>query len=77
MNPEDKYPELKDMKPNEIFVEWAYIVKSKNIIKIHVRKVINKKEKTIFVKALKLEYNVVRNDDPALDELVELTTIEK
>ena len=65
------------MKSNEIFIEWAFIVKTKNIIKIHIRKVIPKKEKTIFVKALKLEYNVVRNDDPALDEVVELTTIEK
>ena len=77
MNLEILYPELKNMKSNEIFIEWAFIVKTKNIIKIHIRKVIPKKEKTIFVKALKLEYNVVRNDDPALDEVVELTTIEK
>jgi hypothetical protein len=77
MNIEKLYPELKDMKANEIFIDWAFIVKSKNIIKIHVRKVILKKEKIIFVKALKLEYNVVRNDDPALDEVVELTTIER
>lgn len=77
MNLEILYSELKDMKPDELFIEWAFIVKSKNIIKIHIKKVIPKKEKTIFVKALKLEYNVVRNDDPALDEVVELTTIEK
>jgi len=77
MNLEILYPELKNMKSNEIFIEWAFIVKTKNIIKIHIKKVIPKKEKTIFVKALKLEYNVVRNDDPALDEVVELTTIEK
>jgi len=77
MNLEIQYPELKNMKSNEIFIEWAYIVKSKNVIKIHVRKVIPKKEKTIFVKALKLEYNVVRSDDSSLDEVVELVTIEK
>lgn len=77
MNFEIQYPELKDMKPNEIFIEWAYIIKSKNVIKIHIKRVIPKKEKTIFVKALKLEYNVVRNDDPSLDEIIELITIEK
>ena len=77
MSPEIQYPELKEMKDSEIFIEWAYIVKSKNVIKIHVKRVISKKEKTIFVKALKLEYNIVRNDDPSLDEVVELITIEK
>ena len=77
MSPETQYPELKDMKPGEIFIEWAYIVKSKNVIKIHVKRIIPKKEKTIFVKALKLEYNVVRDDNPALDENVELVTIER
>ena len=77
MNLEIKYPELKTMKSSEIFIEWALIVKPHNVIKIYVKKLISRKEKTIFVKALKLEYNVVRNDDPALDEVVELTTIEK
>lgn len=77
MNLEIQYPELKDMKFNEIFVEWVYVIKSKNIIKIHTKKVIPKKEISIFVKAFKLEYNIVRNDDPALDELVELITIER
>ena len=77
MNLEIQYPELKTMKPSEIFIEWAYIVKSNNVIKIHVRKVIPKKEKIIFVKALKLEYNVVRSDDSSFDEVVELVTIEK
>ena len=78
MNPEIMYPELKTMKSDELFIEWAYIVKTKNVIKIHVKKLIPKKEKTIFVKALILEYNVVRDrDNWALDEFVHLTTIEK
>ena len=76
-NLETKYPELKTMKPSEIFIEWALIVKPHNVIKIYVKKLIPIKEKSIFVKALKLEYNVVRNDNSALDETIELITIEK
>jgi hypothetical protein len=56
MNPETLYPELKEMKSSEIFIEWAYIVIGFKTIKIHIRRIINKKEKIIFVKALKQEY---------------------
>jgi hypothetical protein len=74
MNLETMYPELIEMKKDEIFIEWAYIVKEFNYIKVYVKKIIPKKEKNIFVKALKVEYNV-HNDETF--ECVNLVTIEK
>ena len=74
INLEVQYPELKDMKSLEIFIEWAYVVIGFKTIKIHIRKIIPKKEKTIFVKALKQEYI------PEYTEIfnyVDLVTIEK
>jgi hypothetical protein len=32
MNPETQYPEIKEMKTDEIFIEWVYIVKDPNEI---------------------------------------------
>jgi hypothetical protein len=85
MNPETLYPELKEMKSSEIFIEWAYIVKGFRLVeKIHVRRVIPRKEKNIFVKALKQEYGIrgeeyYKDEDPnyCLFESVNLVTIEK
>jgi len=77
MNPEIMYPELKDIKNSEILVEWAYIVRPKRVTKIFVRRVIPKKERNIFVKALEMEYEVIDNDLPDKDEYIELVTIQK
>lgn len=74
MNPESKYPELKQMKPNEMFIEWAYIVCNWNhvrktkVIKLQVCKIIPKKERNEFVKKLEEKYNA---------EFVNLATITK
>jgi hypothetical protein len=85
MNLEVQYPELKEMKKDELFIEWAYIVKEFNYIKVYVRKIIPKKEKNIFVKALKQEYGVkdsqfyIDKEYPEnnLFECINLVTIEK
>lgn len=69
MNPETMYPELKEMKDSEMFIEWAYITKPSGYLKIHIKTVINKKSRDIFVKALKQEHNVVD------DEEIQLITI--
>ena len=74
MNLETQYPELKEMKKDELFIEWAYIVKEFHYTKVYVRKIIPKKEKSIFIKALKLEYDL-HNDETF--ECVNLVTIEK
>jgi hypothetical protein len=58
MNPETQYPELKDMKLTEVFIEWAIMVEDFNVVrKIHVRRIIPKKEQNMLIKALKQEYN--------------------
>jgi hypothetical protein len=58
MNPETLYPELKDMNSSEIFVEWAVFVEDFSVVrKIHVRRVIPKKEQNILIKALRQEYD--------------------
>jgi hypothetical protein len=85
MNPETLYPELKEMKSSEIFIEWAYIVKGFGLVeKIHVRRVIPKKQQGIFIKALKEQYGIQQDksyfDDPEagkLFECVNLVTIER
>ena len=85
MNPETLYPELKDMKPSEIFIEWAYVVRDFNLEqKIKVRRIIPKTEQNTFVKALKLVYGIGGKEDSydssgVLEkfERVELVTIEK
>lgn len=76
MNPEVQYPELKHMKDSEMFVEWAYIVRPAGLLKLYLKKIIPKKERNIFVKALMLEYNVKEDlEDPNKLETVELVTI--
>ena len=84
MNPETLYPELKDMKSSEIFIELAYIVRDFKLEqKIHVRRIIPKTEQNAFIKALKLLYGVHKPDELDKDgdlykfERVELVTIEK
>ena len=84
MNPEIIYPELKDMKSSEIFIEWAYIIRDFSVDqKIHVRRIILKKEQNAFIKAMKMEYKVGKPDEfdknGDLDkfERLELVTIEK
>lgn len=68
MNPEVKYPELKEMKSNEVFVEWAYAVKNNEhkatseVLKIQLCRIIPKAELKAFVKALRLEYNATEID---------------
>jgi hypothetical protein len=74
MNIEVQYPELINMKKDELFVEWAYIVKEFRYIKVYIRKIIPKKERNIFKKALELEYDV-HNDETF--ECINLVTIEK
>jgi hypothetical protein len=68
MNPENLYPELKDMKPGEIFVEYARITKNDKITMIPVKKIILKDGRDDFVRELKriIDY-----------EIVELMTISK
>jgi hypothetical protein len=75
MNLEILYPELKTMKLTEIFIEWAYVVKGFSVNKIHVKRIIPRKEQNIFIKVLKTEYNI--NNDPNKFERIELVTIEK
>jgi hypothetical protein len=77
MNPEIQYPELKEMKSGEIFIEWAYIVRFTGILKLYLRKIISKKEQNTFIRALKTEYNVQSSENLIKDERVELVTIEK
>jgi hypothetical protein len=84
MNPETLYPELKEMKASEIFIEWAYIVRDFKLDqKIHVRRVIPRTEQNAFVKALKLIYGVSKPDELDKEgylekfERVELVTIER
>jgi len=76
MNPETLYPELKEMKSSEIFIEWAYIVRGFKLDqKVYVKRVIPKKEINIFIKALKMEYGVEAGPDKF--ECINLVTIEK
>ena len=82
MNPEILYPELKDMKSSEIFIEWAYIVKGFGLVeKIHLRKIIPKKEQNVLIKALKMEYGIdgkeYGEEGFKLFECINLVTIEK
>jgi len=78
MNPEMQYPELKNMKENEMFVEWVYIVKPMGVLKLYIKKIIPKKERNAFVKALKVEYGVKEDpDDPTRSGVIELATITK
>ena len=78
MNPETLYPELKGMKNSEMLIEWAYIIRPSRVTKLYVRRLIPKKERNIFVKALEQEYGVIHNsEDPNKDEYVELVTITK
>jgi hypothetical protein len=77
------YPELKTMKSSEIFIEWAYIVKGFGMPhKIHLRRIIPKREQNAMIKALKLVYNVkgaeyYKDEDVKLFECINLVTIEK
>lgn len=66
MNPEIMYPELKEMKNDEIFVEWAYVIRPSGVLKLHVATMIQKKAKDTFVRALKQKYG---------EEEIELVTI--
>jgi hypothetical protein len=73
MNPETLYPEIKDMKDNEIFVERAKIViyitqTTDQLIRLPINKIILKKDKAEFVKDLKDKYNANK---------INLITIEK
>lgn len=77
MNPETIYPELKDMKNSEMLVEWAYVVRPKRVTKIFVRRIIFKKERNIFVKALEMEYEVIHDELPDKDEYIELVIISR
>ena len=82
MNPEIFYPELKNMKSSEIFIQWAVIVRDFTVDKrIHIRRIIPKKEQNALIKALKQEYGVGKPDeldkDPDKFERVELITIER
>jgi hypothetical protein len=73
MNPDILYPEIKGMKSDETFIEWAYILRSKKNggdLKIHTKVLIKTQAKRAFVKALEQEYNVDQ-------EHVELVTISR
>jgi hypothetical protein len=73
MNPEIQYPEIKEMKDDEIFIEWAYIIRSKRNggdLKLHTKVLIKKLSRRTFVKALEQEYKVEQED-------VELVTISR
>jgi hypothetical protein len=69
MNPEILYPEIKEMKNDEIFIEWAYIVKDE-VQKIHMKTIIKKQSYRAFVKVLEEKYNVGQ-------EAIELVTISR
>ena len=78
MSPETQYPELKDMKSSEIFIEWAFIVKKDRLIKLYLKKIIPKKEMMIFRKALRSEYNLYTDpDNKHNNEIIDMITIEK
>jgi len=49
----DKYPQLKDLKPGEIFVESARIFKDKSYFSVYIGKVIDKDGQGEMIKALK------------------------
>ena len=68
MNPELQYPEIKDMNKDEVFVEWAYIIKPSGVTKLHTKVMVPKKTLNAFNKGLKELYQA--------DE-VELVTISK
>jgi|WetSurSiteA1Bulk_404760.scaffolds.fasta_scaffold315718_2 hypothetical protein len=73
MNPEIQYPEIKEMKNDEIFIEWAYIIRSKRNggnLNLHTKTIIKKQSYRAFVKALEQEYKVEQED-------VELVTISR
>lgn len=62
MNPETKYPELKTMEPDEMFVEWVYAVKwvtekKSEVIRIPARRIIKRKDRDIFTSRLREKYN--------------------
>jgi hypothetical protein len=76
MTLEGQYPELKDMKDSEMFIEWAYIVKTSGVTKLPIKRIFPKKERNAFVKVLELVHDVKKYiDDPSKDENVELVTI--
>lgn len=73
MNPEILYPEIKEMKSDEVFIEWAFVLRSKKHggdLKLHTKVLIKANAKRAFVKALEQEYNVDQ-------EHVELVTISR
>ena len=61
INPEFMYPELKTMKDSEMFVEWALIIKPSGLLKLYVKRIISKKERPAFIKALELEHNIKKD----------------
>ena len=78
INPEEQYPELKTMRSSEMFIEWAYVVKKRGVTKLHIKQIIPKKERPVFIKLLKLEYNIAYDPySPYDNEEVELITIFK
>jgi hypothetical protein len=80
MNLETIYPELKEMKSSEIFIEWAYIVRDFKLDwKIHMRRIIPKAQQAVFIKSLKMVYNVEDKEENGLTtfERINLVTIEK
>ena len=77
MNPETLYPELKEMKSSEIFVEWAYIVKEFGYTKVFVRRIIPKKETPMLIKALRMEYCPAVDPENPKFSAVNLVTIEQ
>lgn len=57
MNPETLYPEIKTMTSADIFIERAWIVRGKEIIKLKPLKIITKRERDAFVRSLKDMFN--------------------
>ena len=78
MNLEIKYPELKEMKPDELFVEWAYISKNDEVVrKVFIGRVIKEVERPALTRALKFIYDVKLDKDNNRFEYVDFITIEK
>lgn len=56
---EEKYSELKTMKKDEIFVEWAYgVINFTTVFKLPVKRIMLKSEIAEFKKALRKVYNI-------------------
>jgi hypothetical protein len=53
---EERYPELRNMKANELFIEWACIMQGTHAVKLNLKRIIKKKDKDSLARELKATY---------------------